>query len=671
MPAPGGPDPDHAASYELCSVSTTASGSPEPRAKESETLSMDDESPTSNDPPHPTIPVAETNLLDEDDDPDLERRTVRKLDWILLPFLSVLFCLNSLDRTNVGSAESAHFTRDTGLAPNDLNTSVALFYVFFVVLQPFGAALGRKFGMGRYVPSVMALWGVCTTLHIWVNRRWQLLLLRSIIGILEAGFYPTTVSYLSLFYTRYEFGRRLGFFYGQAAVAGAIGGILAFVVFSMFPDEHESESPKDRNGWKSWQVLFLTEGLLTVVIAVLGLVWLPRSAVTAWFLSPKERIYAEERVQRDRNSTDDSRILGSKSSSEASNLAIEEPNNHFEIETTDPSDDQRAHLLQGHDHDQDPHRTDSPSRTAPLPSTTTPSPTSPSKSLTSDTGLSPSDLLSSLLSLPLLLYLLVCNILSALPSTAFSVFLPLILSSKHMSSTPRYVNLLTAPPFLLAALTLFLFTSWSDRHHSRINPILAGLGLTGTGLLLVLLIPSTSVVFSYLALCILLSGSFIASPLTVAWLAGNVPEPGKRAIVLGINGWGNLAGILSSLLFAPRWRESGYKVPLGATLVAVAVAAAGFAGFRVWLVRENARRGRVVAGWDDAEVAKERKGGVGGWGSGKGKGEGYDRMGLWERWVREYVGRRVLGMDGDGEEEGEGDVYVRRGDEKLTFRYGL
>lgn len=587
-----------------------------------------------------------------EDDPDLQRRTLRKLDWILLPFLSVLFCLNSLDRTNVGSAESAHFTRDAGLAPNDLNTSVALFYGFFVVLQPFGAALGRKFGMGRYVPSVMALWGVCTTLHIWVKQRWQLLLLRSIIGILEAGFYPTTVSYLSLFYTRYEFGRRLGLFYGQYAVAGAIGGILAFIVFSIFPDNKEEEkSSMDSSAWKPWQILFLIEGLLTVAVAVLGLVWLPRSATTAWFLSPQERIYAEERVQRDRNSINDDVNPISKSTSESSEgLATDDPNDPFE--NADSSEDQTVHLLQDHDISHADHL-----------DTTNTSPSMP-QSLTADAGLSLSDLLSTILSAPLLLYLLLINILSALPSTAFSVFLPLILSSKHMSSTPEYINLLTAPPFLLAAVTLLLFTSYSDRHHVRLSPILAGLGLSIIGLLLILLLPpSLGPIPAYIALCILLSGSFIASPLTVAWLSTNIPEPGKRAIVLGVNGWGNLAGVLSSLLFSPRFRASGYRLPLGVTLVAVAGAMGGFAGLRIWLGRENRRRGRVVGGWNEIEISRERKHGIIGRRD-TAKGEERERMGWWEGWVRRYVGGRVLKMD-------EEEVFVRRGEEKMTFRFGL
>jgi MFS family permease len=85
----------------------------------------------------------------------------------------------------IGNAESANFTADIGLEKSDLNTAVALFFAFFVALQPVGAALGRKYGMVAWVPTCMFLWGISTALHAWVRHRWQLYALRIIIGCLE------------------------------------------------------------------------------------------------------------------------------------------------------------------------------------------------------------------------------------------------------------------------------------------------------------------------------------------------------------------------------------------------------------------------------------------------------------------------------------------------------
>jgi MFS family permease len=134
-------------------------------------------------------------------DARLHKSTLRKLDCLLLPFLALLFLFNALDKSNVGTrdpkrkvyanpvqignAESAHFTADVGLDKGALNTAVALFFAFFVTLQPVGAALGRRYGMVLWVPSCMILWGICTALHAWVRHRWQLYTLRILIGCLE------------------------------------------------------------------------------------------------------------------------------------------------------------------------------------------------------------------------------------------------------------------------------------------------------------------------------------------------------------------------------------------------------------------------------------------------------------------------------------------------------
>lgn len=569
---------------------------------------------------------------------DIDRSVKRKLDWILLPFLALLFLLNSLDKSNIGNAETAGFTKDTGLAAHDLNLALALFFAFFVALQPVGAALGRRYGMARWVPACMSLWGLCTILHTWVRRRWQLVLLRVCIASLEAGFYPTTVSYLSLWYTRFEFAQRLGVFYGQTAVAGVLGGVLSWAVFSRYergPGDVNPPPPLAMAGraesegeWRSWEVLFLIEGCLTMAVALLGFFWLPHSAETAWFLSPRERRRAEERIRLDQ---------ASNTTSTTQNL--------FDSHSTDfPAHDIEAEA------DHQPHHRLLSSSSSILHRLKTNTST---KSVTEDAGLTRHDILSALLSRKIW-HILVCNILSAIPATAFGVFLPLVLKqlSPTLNLTPSQSNLLSAPPFAFGAIVLFAFTRWSDKSAQRLVPILAGLGLLLLGLLVTVMVPVQLYVVRYLSLCLLLGGSFIASPLTVAWLANNTPEPGKRAILLGINGWGNLAGVFSAMLFTPSEGRQGYLHSFVWTLGCVVVAFAGFIAFWVGIVRENAWRERVVAGWTEEEREREEV-----FGDAEVPATGMERL-------REAVGldgfARRLGWDG-----------VRRGDEKITFRYGL
>ncbi|KAF2680263.1 MFS general substrate transporter [Lentithecium fluviatile CBS 122367] len=510
-------------------------------------------------------------------DSELHKPTLRKLDFLLLPFLALLFLFNSLDKSNIGNAESAHFTSDIGLRKSDLNTAVALFFAFFVALQPIGAALGRRYGMVLWVPSCMLLWGISTALHTWVRARWQLYLLRILIGCLEAGFYPVTVSYLSLFYTRFEFGRRLSLFYGQAAVGGALGGILSYIVFVRFPDIHhdhgEAGDPELNSKWQSWQVLFLLEGGLTVVIALVGYFWLPHNVETAWFLTPAQREYASTRVIQDRMA-------------------------HGESATLPPGE-----MEEERDYDEESRGLLNPSQ---------PANTKSAKAITDDRGLTPHDIAAAFLS-PKIWHILACNILSAVPVYAFQVFLPLVLAPLTDTPSPALVNLLTAPPNLCGAFALYMFASYSDKHRIRLMPVLVGLAIMVLGLVLVVSTPTTKAwaIPRYLALNVLLSGTFIASPLTVAWISGNTPSPGKRALLLGINGWGNLAGVLSAMLFKPKYAASGYIVPFWWTLACVAAAAVGYVLLWRNLKAENARRRELLSMWDEDEVEREKANGMG------------------------------------------------------------
>jgi MFS family permease len=566
----------------------------------------------------------------------LNARVVRKLDFILLPFLSIFFLASSLDRSNVGNAESANFTQDAGLAPEDLNTSVAIFFAVFVSLQPLGSALGRKYGMVRFVPSCMLIWGLCTALHIWVKNKWELILLRTVIGVLEAGFYPVTVSYMSMFYTRYEFAKRLAVFYGQSAIAGAIGGLLSYAVFSIFPS-----SPASPNEWKPWQVLFCIEGASTMIIALAGFFFLPHGPEHAWFFTKEEKAWAGERILEDRHTPHPT--VSRKHDTE------DGADNHEEVEGL-LNMSSRASIK-----------------------------THVSENPTTETGLSSHDVLSALTSWHIW-WLLFCNILSAVPVASFSVFLPLIVRGLTGSdpSSASLSNLLSVPPFMVGAFVLFAFAIYSDKTQARLKPILYGLAILLAGLTGVVMLPhgthgdkSTAphgagdsakmyTALRYLAMCVMVSGSFVASPLTVTWLSTNTPSPGKRAIILGINGWGNFAGVIGAQLFSPRYAPD-YVVPFFVTLGCVGASFIGFAIFRNLVVAGNESRRRVVAEWTEQQIdEEEHEGDV------PVKENEATVVGLALKRGVAYIVAWLMK---------EGVDYVddkaRRGDEKMTFMYSL
>jgi hypothetical protein len=148
--------------------------------------------------------------------------------------------------------------------------------------------------------------------------------------------------------------------------------------------------------------------------------------------------------------------------------------------------------------------------------------------------------------------------------------------------------------------------------------------------------------------------------LTVAWISGNTPSPGKRALLLGINGWGNLAGVFSALLFQPKYAESGYIVPFWWTLLCVSISAIGFVLFRRNLHRENTSRKALINSWSAEDIEREKLEGRGPF--------------MKEHRILRVVIRRFKGIEklkGITEWLEQAVESGREGDEKMTFVYGL
>jgi MFS family permease len=108
---------------------------------------------------------------------------------------------------------------------------------------------------------------------------------RWFLGVFEAGFFPGVIYYMSLWYTRREYGRRVGFFWSFASLAGVFGGLIAYGI---------SQIPT--NTLKTWQLLFIIEGIPSVLLAAFSAWYLPNQPETAKFLTTQQREFAVKRL---------------------------------------------------------------------------------------------------------------------------------------------------------------------------------------------------------------------------------------------------------------------------------------------------------------------------------------------------------------------------------------
>lgn len=148
--------------------------------------------------------------------------------------------------------------------------------------------LGKKFSPARVLPVLMFSFGAFTLLSSAADNFGGIFALRWFLGMAEAAFFPLVIYYLTTFYRRGELARRLAIFYAASNVANAFSGLIAFGVFQI----RGSRLP-------NWRYLFIVEGGVTVLFAVLAFFYLPRSASEARFLSEEEKALAFHRTQVD------------------------------------------------------------------------------------------------------------------------------------------------------------------------------------------------------------------------------------------------------------------------------------------------------------------------------------------------------------------------------------
>lgn len=151
----------------------------------------------------------------------------------------------------------------------------------------------------------------------------------------------------------------------------------------------------------------------------------------------------------------------------------------------------------------------------------------------------------------------------------------------------------------------FTFASLADTNYSKERGwhIVTGILISIIGLIILVTVPQGG--GKYAGLCIFLAGSYVSSPLTVAWLSGNTPEPGKRSLVLGVNGFGNLGGVIGSQLFRSKYAP-GYRIPFFITLGIVIVAVLGYVSYRLTLAWVNRRKQRLLAVMTHEDAMMER-----------------------------------------------------------------
>ncbi|WP_051735665.1 MFS transporter [Streptomyces sp. NRRL B-3229] len=210
---------------------------------------------------------------------DLERRTIRKITWRLMPILVAAYFTAYLDRTNLGVMKG-RLSAGLGLTDVAFGLAGGIFFLGYVLCEVPSNRLAHRLGPRLWIPRIMISWGVVAMATSLVHSPTQLYAARVLLGIAEAGMAPAVFLCIAQWYPARHRGRALSAFYLGIPLAMVVGNPLTGWLL---------DATHRLGGIDGWRWVFLIEGGAALVLAPPAILRLTGSPAQATWLSPQER----------------------------------------------------------------------------------------------------------------------------------------------------------------------------------------------------------------------------------------------------------------------------------------------------------------------------------------------------------------------------------------------
>ncbi|KAL0941474.1 transporter YIL166C-like protein 1 [Colletotrichum truncatum] len=226
-----------------------------------------------------------------------EDAVVRKTDWRIMIWACIMFIGLEIDRANLSQALTDNFLNDLGMTTNHYNMGNTVFSLSFLCAELPSQLVSKWVGPDRWIPAQLVLWSLVAVCQFKLNGYATFLICRCLLGLLQGGFIPDIILYLSYFYKHAEMTIRLGFFWMAMTFADILCALLAYGILHM----------RGVLGYEGWRWLFLIEGLFTMCIGFLSFLLMPAgpTQTASWFrgkngwYTPREEEIMVNRIIRD------------------------------------------------------------------------------------------------------------------------------------------------------------------------------------------------------------------------------------------------------------------------------------------------------------------------------------------------------------------------------------
>lgn len=216
-------------------------------------------------------------------------RTHSTITWRLMPLLLVCYLFAHLDRINIGFAKM-QMSADLNLSDTVYGLGAGLFFVAYALFGvPSNMALDRV-GPRRWIATLMVVWGVLSTCMYLIDGAMGFYVLRFLLGVAEAGFFPGILVFLNRWYPAGRRAQVTALFAIAVPMAGVIGGPLSGGILEHF---------HDLGGLRGWQWMFVIEGAPVILLGLVVLKCLPDSFETVKWLAPEQKQHLREQLHRE------------------------------------------------------------------------------------------------------------------------------------------------------------------------------------------------------------------------------------------------------------------------------------------------------------------------------------------------------------------------------------
>lgn len=211
-----------------------------------------------------------------------KRATIRKVSLRLVPILAIAYFFNSLEKTNIGLA-ALEMNKSLGLTTAAFGLASGLLFVGYAVFEVPSNLMQYKVGARKWLARIMITWGAVAAATGFVNNEASLYILRILLGVAEAGFYPGVILYFTLWVPKEYRGTMLSLFVLGGTLSSIFGSPLTGLLLT----------PEHYFGIESWRAMFVIEGIPAVIVGVVCLFKLVDRPADATWLTDRERNWLE------------------------------------------------------------------------------------------------------------------------------------------------------------------------------------------------------------------------------------------------------------------------------------------------------------------------------------------------------------------------------------------